>query len=177
MHGGGGSDAAAIRVHSKQKVHTTLERVRCNPTSPSKGRLLGAATALVACLLMGCSAASSSDSSPTPPSVSPARLPAIPSDGVTLAALGFLNGPIEQFSLPHNAVITAKVDQPNNVAVVVSSPAPAEVATYLRSALPAEGFTITGDNPEAKTMTFTGNGWSGNFTGGDRVSAVLLRPL
>jgi hypothetical protein len=125
---------------------------------------------------MGCSAASSSDSSPAPRSASSARLPSIPSDGVSLAALGYLNGPIQQFSVPRTAVIVAKVDQPNNVAVVLSSPSPARVATYLRAALPAAGFTITADDPATKTMTFTGNGWSGSVTGDDRVAAVLLRP-
>jgi hypothetical protein len=136
---------------------------------------------LLGCLLMGCSAGSSSDSSPAPPAVSPAGQPpagqpSVPADGVTLSALGFLNGPIEQFSVPRTAVITAKVDQPNNVAVALSSPSPAEVASYLRRVLPAAGFTITAEDTAAKTMTFTGNGWIGSFTGDSRVSAVLLRP-
>jgi hypothetical protein len=146
------------------------------PAPMSNSRRLAAATALLGCLLMGCSAGSSSDSSPAPQPVSPARPPSVQVDGVTLAALGYLNGPIEQFSLPRTAVITAKVDQPNNVAVVLSSPSPAEVASYLRRALPAAGFTITAEDTAAKTMTFTGNGWTGNFTGNSRASAVLLRP-
>jgi hypothetical protein len=141
----------------------------------SKRRRLAAAMGLLGCLLMGCSAGSSSDSSPAPQAVSPAA-PSVQVDGVTLAALGYLNGPIEQFSLPRTAVITAKVDQPNNVAVVLSSPSPAEVATYLRQALPAAGFTITAEDAAANTMTFAGNGWIGNFTGDSRASAVLLRP-
>jgi hypothetical protein len=62
------------------------------------------------------------------------------------------------------------------VAMVVSSPPPAEIAAYLRRALPAAGFTITADDAAATTMTFSGNGWIGSFTGNDRVSAVLLRP-
>ena len=135
-----------------------------------------AAFALFGCLLMGCSAASSSDSSPAPTAASPTRPLAIPNDGATLAALGYLNGPTEQFSLPRTTTITAKVDQPNNVAAVLSSPMPAEVASYLRRALPAAGFTITADDPAANTMTFSGSGWDGNFTGDGRVSAVLLRP-
>ncbi|HEX5384370.1 MAG TPA: hypothetical protein VFW54_06990 [Propionibacteriaceae bacterium] len=139
-------------------------------------RRLAVAMTLVACLLMGCSAGSSSDSSPAPPVVSPSGPSSVRVGGVTLAALGYLNGPIEQFSLPRTAVITAKVDQPNNVAVVLSSPSPAEVATYLRQALPAAGFTITAEDAAAKTMTFAGNGWIGNFTGDSRASAVLLRP-
>ncbi|HEY6685419.1 MAG TPA: hypothetical protein VI094_04330 [Propionibacteriaceae bacterium] len=142
----------------------------------SKRRCLVAAMGLLGCLLMGCSAGSSSDSSPAPQAVSPAGQPSVPADGVTLSALGYLNGPTEQFSVPRTAVITAKVDQPNNVAVVLSSPSPADVATYLRQALPAAGFTITAEDAAAKTITFAGNGWIGNFTGDSRASAVLLRP-
>jgi hypothetical protein len=129
------------------------------------------------CLLMGCSAGSSSDSSPAPPVASPAGPPSIPSDGASLAALGYLNGPVQQFSLPSTAILKAKVDQPNNVAAVLSSPSPAEIASYLRRTLPAAGFAITDDDPAAKTLTFIGNGWTGNFTGASNgVSAVLLRP-
>ena len=150
---------------------TTLERVHIR-----KCHWLVAAVTLLVCLLVACSAGSSSDSTPAPSTVLTASPPAIPSDGSTLAALGYLNGPIQQFSLPRTVRITTKVDQPNNVVAVVSSPSPATVASYLRRALPAAGFDITMDNPEANTMTFAGYGWSGSFTGDDQVSAVLLRP-
>ena len=79
----------------------------------------------------------SNDASSATPTASSARPPSIPPDGITLAALGYLNGPVQQFSLPRTAVITAKVDQPNNVAAVVSSPSPAEMRSYLLRALPA----------------------------------------
>jgi hypothetical protein len=139
--------------------------------------VLAAVVALIGCLLAGCSAGHSSDSISPSPTTSAARPPSIPSDGITLAALGYLNGPVRQFSVPRTAVIRAKVDQPNNVTAVVSSPSPAEMSSYLRRALPAAGFVITADSPAANTMTFTGQGWSGSFTGGERGSAVLLRPL
>jgi hypothetical protein len=163
-----------------------LERVRINPraasvgiarAAPKTGHGLAAVVALFCCLLVGCSADYSSDSISPSPTVSPARPPSIPSDGITLAALGYLNGPVRQFSLPRTAVIKAKVDQPNNVTAVVSSPSPAEIRSYLRGALPAAGFVITADSPATDTMTFTGQGWSGSFTGGERGSAVLLRPV
>jgi len=155
----------------RECLPTTLERVHIK-----KCHRLMAAVTLFVCLLVGCSARPSSDSTPAPPTVSAASPPAIPSDGSTLAALGYLNGPIQQFSLPRTVRITTKVDQPNNVVAVVSSPSPAAIASYLRRALPAAGFEITADNPEANTMTFAGYGWSGSFTGHDQVSAVLLRP-
>jgi hypothetical protein len=132
--------------------------------------------ACIGFLLTGCSAGSASDSSPASPVASAAEISPVLSDGVTLAALGYLNGPAQQFSLPRNAAVTAKVDQPNNVAMVVSSPPPAEIAAYLRRALPAAGFAITADDPAATTMTFSGNGWIGSFTGNEQVAAVLLRP-
>jgi hypothetical protein len=138
--------------------------------------LLAVAMALLGCLLVGCSAGYPTDSSSATPTASSTQPPSIPPDGVTLAALGYLNGPIQQFSLPRTAVVTAKVDQPNNVAAVVSSPTPAEMRSYLVRALPAAGFEITADPPASNTMTFTGHGWSGSFTGDDRASAVLLRP-
>ena len=139
--------------------------------------MLTAVAALLGCLLAGCSAGHSSDSNTPPPAASPARPPSIPSDGVTLAALGYLNGPVRQFSLPSSAVIRAKVDQPNNVTAVVSSPSPAELSSYLRRALPAAGFMIIAYSPATNTMTFTGHGWSGSYTGDERASAVLLRPM
>jgi hypothetical protein len=146
-----------------------LERVRINPRAASVG------IALFACLLAGCSPSQSSDSSVPPPTASSAPV-SIPSDGITLAALGYLHGPAEQFSLPRTAVIMTKVDQPNNVTAVVSSPPAREVGAYLRLALPAAGFVIIADRPAANTMTFAGHGWSGSFTGDNRASAILLRP-
>ncbi len=147
---------------------------RAAPNKRSHG--LAVAAALLGCILMGCSTGSSSDSSPAPPASSSTRPPSIPSDGATLAELGFLDGPIQHFSLPRTAIVTAKVDQPNNVAVVVSTPSPTEIANYLRRALPAAGFKITADSPQASTMTFDGHGWSGSFTGDNGASAILLRP-
>jgi hypothetical protein len=186
----------------REPVDITLERVRINPRAASVGmaraaphgnpasvgiaraapkfkawHLLAAVAALLGCLLAGCSSGHPSDSNLRTPAGSAAPPPSIPSDGVTLAALGYLNGPARQFSLPSTAVIRAKVDQPNNVTAVVSSPSPAEMSSYLRRALPAAGFMITADSPATNTMTFTGHGWSGSYTGDERASAVLLRPL
>jgi hypothetical protein len=67
------------------------------------------------------------------------------------------------------------VDEPRAITVVLSAPAPREVADHLRQALPAAGFTVTGDDRDGATMTFSGFGWSGDFTGAGSVSAVVLR--
>jgi hypothetical protein len=157
-------------MREQLKMPRTLPwSVRINP------RVASFVTALFACLLAGCSDGQSSDSNVPPPTASSASA-SIPSDGITLAALGYIQGPVQQFSLPRTAVITTKVDQPNNVTAVVSSPPASEVGAYLRRALPAAGFMITADRPAENTMTFAGHGWSGSFTGDDRASAVLLRP-
>jgi len=162
----------------REPVDTTLERVRINRAPKGNPwHTLAAVVALLSCVLAGCSAGYPSDANAPPPAASPAAPPSVPSDGVTLSALGYLNGPVRQFSLPRTAVIRAKVDQPNNVTAVVSSPSPEEMSSYLRRALPASGFMITADSPAANTMTFTGHGWSGSYTGDERASAVLLRPL
>jgi hypothetical protein len=134
---------------------------------------------LAAVMLAGCGNQASvtprtSAPPPPPPQVS------VPADGLTLAALGFTNGPVEEFSLPRTAVLASKVDESTNVAAVLSSPSPAQVADYLRRSLPDAGFELRRD--ERGTMTFDGYGWAGSFTGtqsaaGGGTSAVLLRPL
>ena len=100
----------------------------------------------------------------------------IPADGISLAAYGYTNGPVRQFSLPRGSVLTARVDQTNNVTAVLSAPPPAEVFGYLRRTLPGAGFAVTKEDVAQQSMTFTGYGWAGSFTADDRVAAVLLRP-
>ena len=133
-----------------------------------------AAAVLVGCLAGACSAAERPDD-PTPSAPPSIDVP-IPADGISLAAYGYTNGPVQQFSLPRGSVLTARVDQTNNVAAVLSAPPAVEVLGYLRRTLPAAGFTVTREDVAQKSMTFTGYGWSGSFTGDDRVAAVLLRP-
>ena len=146
------------------------------PVRIKRGHRLAAAVAFLGCLLVGCSVGYPNDGASPAPTAPSAPPPSIPPDGITLAALGYLNGPIQEFSLPRTAVIMAKVDQPNNVVAVVSSPSPAELRSYLLRALPAAGFEIAADRPTTNSLTFAGHGWSGSFTGDDRASAVLLRP-
>ena len=162
------------------------------------GRL---ATLLVVALLTGCGAGGvvvrpSQTASPpeTPASGSPSPTgsgsptgspsptgsasvtPAIPADGIALAAYGYANGPVRYFSVPRGSYLTSTVDQANNVVAVISTPPADAVAAYLRRALPAGGFAIDRDDPAAETLTFHGYGWSGSFTATDSTSAVLLRP-
>ena len=101
----------------------------------------------------------------------------IPADGVPLTSFGFINGPVREFSLPRTSTLKAVVDQTNNVTMVLTSPTAPEAYAYLQRALPATGFTITAENAATTTMTFTGHGWQGSFTGNSRAAAVLLRPI
>lgn len=123
--------------------------------------------------LAGCSAPLRPDlptASPSPATVD------VPAGGVSLRELGFVNGPVDAFSLPRTAVLRTRVDQASGVTVVVSDPVALELAAYLRRTLPQTGFTVTADNPRGAAMTFSGYGWHGSFTGQGRSSAVILRP-
>ena len=148
--------------------------------APEPRRWLGAIVVMVVLLAAaGCRGGGngrlvpSESPAPTPSGTSAATVPA---DGVSLQTLGYLNGPVQQFSLPRSSVLTATVDQANNVTAVLSSPPATKVAAYLRRTLPRTGFTIVDDDPAGLAMTFTGHGWEGSFTGNETTSAVLLRP-
>lgn len=95
---------------------------------------------------------------------------------MTLAELGFANGPIASFVVPRTAVIETAVDQPNVVTVVFSSPAAPVLSAFFRDTLFQTGFTIGADDPAQNTLTFAGRGWTGSFTGSGNSSAVVLRP-
>ena len=90
--------------------------------------------------------------------------------------LGFENGPLDEFSLPRDLVVSTAVDQPNVVTIVLARPSPQTVEDYLRDTLPSEGFTIDARADAGQAMTFDGNGWSGAFTGTGATSAIVLRP-
>lgn len=116
-----------------------------------------------------------STGSPSPsatPSASPTASPA----GITLAQLGFRNGPREEFSLPSDLVLTTSVDQPNVVTLVLARPSPQTVEDYLRAALPRSGFTIDARAQPGEALTFAGHGWTGAFTGTGTTTAIVLRP-
>jgi hypothetical protein len=153
--------------------------------APRPHRIVGAILLVLMLGLSGCGAAESgplptpsgTSRTPSAPAATLQPTPGPPPPGRTLRSLGYLNGPVEEFTVPEASVVSATVDQENNVTVVLSEPSAAEVADYLRATLPAAGFTITKDDPAALAMTFTGFGWAGSFTGSATASAVLLRPL
>jgi hypothetical protein len=139
---------------------------------------------LLSPLLAGCGAAgvqpgpasSASSSAPSSPSAAPSTsTDPTPPDGYGLRAFGVENGPA-RFFLPPGSIASTVVDQPNNVVLVLTAPTPAEVGAYLARTLPAAGFRLVDENPADDTFTFAGDGWTGSFTSGDGVAAVLLRP-
>ncbi|MGI3781818.1 MAG: hypothetical protein ACRYG2_13680 [Janthinobacterium lividum] len=123
----------------------------------------------------GCGAASVPE---TPAASSPAPTPTVsaPADGVSLAALGFDNGPVDRVFVPVGAQLESRVDQPNNVTLVLAAPPAAVLTDFYRRTATGNGFTVTADDPAATTLTFSGFGWTGTFTGDSRASALLLRP-
>lgn len=138
--------------------------------------LRGVALALgLAVALTGCAAGSVPDvPSPGPPS--PAPTVSTPSDGVSLAALGFENGPVDRVFVPFGAQVSARVDQPNNVTVVMTAPGATELSAFYRRTASGNGFALTADDAATTTLTFAGFGWTGTFTGDAQASALLLRP-
>jgi hypothetical protein len=128
-------------------------------------------------MLAGCGAAPNGPR-PSPTASGPATPTAsasIPADGVTLAELGFEHGPTDRLSLPRGLSLTTSADQPDAVTLVIGRPTAEEVAGYLRRTLPPAGFTI--DTDLGQTLTFSGFGWSGSFTGAGSSSALVLRPF
>lgn len=96
--------------------------------------------------------------------------------GLTLRQLGFENGPLDEFSLPSDLVVSTAVDQPNVVTIVVARPSPQTVEDYLRATLPTAGFAVDARAVAGQAMTFEGHGWTGGFTGSGATSAIVLRP-
>jgi len=96
---------------------------------------------VVGCLAAGCAAGERPDD--PSPSALPSVAVQIPADGIPLAAYGYSNGPVQQFSLPRGSVIAARVDQTNNVSAVLSAPPATDVFGYLQRTLPETGFTVT----------------------------------
>lgn len=145
-----------------------------------RGTVASCVAALLVLLLAGCGAAGSTPgaSGAGAGSASPSPTPSVslPSDGLSLAALGFENGPVDRVFIPLDAQVSSRVDQPNNVTLVLDAPPAAQLLAFYRRTAVGNGFTVTADDPATTTLTFTGFGWTGTFTGDGQASALLLRP-
>ncbi|MET0692601.1 MAG: hypothetical protein ABWY56_01645 [Propionibacteriaceae bacterium] len=152
-------------------MHRHRERAHGAGTRP--GRLLVSAVAVLALGLTACGAPVRPELPTETPSPVQVRLP---EGSVNLAEIGFENGPRDAFPLPRTVVISTRVDEPSGVTVVFSNPSAAALAAYLRENLPLTGFTVTDDDQQTASLTFSGYGWHGSFTGTGDSSAVILRP-
>lgn len=103
--------------------------------------------------------------------------PSATESGLTLRQLGFENGPLDEFSLPSDLVISTSVDQPNVVTLILARPSPQTVEDYLRATLPGNGFTIDARPGARQAMTFEGHRWTGGYTGSGTTTAIVLRPI
>lgn len=103
------------------------------------------------------------------PSVDPSSL-----GGVTLASLGFVNGP-QGFRVPDGLEQRQRVDQTNVVTLVVPGSQGQQLYDYLRNALSSLGFTLTAASGDS--LIFDAPGWEGAFTMDDQLAGLTLRHL
>ena len=126
--------------------------------------------ACFALLLGGCSAAASSTGSA---SSSASAIHVAPSGTVTMATLGWKNGPADRIVLPTGASIDRRVDQAN-VITAIGSPAMADsVRKTLTDTLPSYGWTITASG--GGSLVFRDARYDGAFTSDSSVWALTIR--
>ncbi|WP_425308331.1 hypothetical protein AADG42_06095 [Ammonicoccus fulvus] len=133
--------------------------------------LVLSASALVA----GCSASGPAPVPEPSPVTASAEAYAVPAGGVSLAQLGFGNGPADRVTVPAGARLNLRVDQPNMQTMTFSAPEASVIAQWLQEHLPGAGFTITASGVDAGGLVFTGHGWDGAFTSGGAEAALTLR--
>lgn len=122
-------------------------------------------------VLGGCGSAANVPPAPNVPR--PIPTVSLPAGGVSLAELGFRNGPVDRVSLPAGVRLDLRVDQPNVVTATITEPTGPKVADWLRTSLPAGGFTVRADAGDS--LLFAGYGWSGAYTTSDQLAALTLR--
>ena len=126
--------------------------------------------ACFALLLGGCSAAASSTGTA---SSSASAIHAAPSGTVTMATLGWKNGPADRIVLPIGASIDRRVDQAN-VITAIGGPAMADsVRKTLTDTLPSYGWTITASG--GGSLVFSDAHYDGAFTSDSSLWALTIR--
>ncbi|CUW09803.1 hypothetical protein EFN20_05645 [Propionibacterium freudenreichii] len=93
---------------------------------------------------------------------------------MTLASLGFVNGP-QGFRVPDGLEQRQRVDQTNVVTLVVPGSQGQQLYDYLRNALSSLGFTLTAASGDS--LIFDAPGWEGAFTMDDQLAGLTLRHL
>jgi len=137
--------------------------------SPIPGKAVIGLTCL-ALLLGGCSAGASSSGTA---SSSASAIHAVPSGTVTMATLGWKNGPADRIVLPIGASIDRRVDQAN-VITAIGNPTVAEsVRSTLVATLPTYGWTITAS--AGGSLIFSDAHYDGAFTSDSSLWALTIR--
>ena len=104
---------------------------------------------------------------------SPSAVKAAPSGTVTMATLGWKNGPADRIVLPIGASIDRRVDQAN-VITAIGNPTVAEsVRATLVATLPTYGWTITAS--AGGSLIFSDAHYDGAFTSDSSLWALTIR--
>jgi len=104
---------------------------------------------------------------------SPSAVKAAPSGTVTMATLGWKNGPADRVVLPIGATVDRRVDQAN-VITAIGGPAMAEsVRKTLVATLPSYGWTITAS--AGGSLIFSDAHDDGAFTSDSTLWALTIR--
>ncbi len=92
---------------------------------------------------------------------------------VTLAGLGYKNGPADRILLPVAATIDRRVDQGNVITAIGRPSASASVLQTLTQTLPSYGWTITAS--AGGSLVFEDARYDGAFTSDSAVWALTIR--
>jgi len=126
----------------------------------------------VALVAGGCSVASTS-SSGSSASSSPSAQKALPSGTITMAGLGWKNGPADRVVLPVAANIDRRVDQANVITAIGRPASTDAVLQTLTQTLPLYGWTITASG--GGSLVFEDARYDGAFTSDPSVWALTIR--
>ncbi|MHB1010031.1 MAG: hypothetical protein ACYC1E_12500 [Propionibacteriaceae bacterium] len=108
----------------------------------------------------------------TPPST-PAAVKAAPSGTVSMATLGWKNGPGDRILLPTGVTIVRRVDQGNVITAVGDPGAAASVLATLNDTLPLYGWTVTASG--GGSLLFSDAHYDGAFTSDASLWALTVR--
>ena len=126
----------------------------------------------LAFVLGGCSMATT-PSTRGSASASRSAVKTLPSGTVTMASLGFANGPADRIVLPVGAPIDSRVDQANVITAIGRPSMSGAVLQTLTDTLPSYGWTITASG--GGSLVFSDARYDGAFTSDSSLWALTIR--
>ena len=129
-------------------------------------RTLAVAAAL---LLAGCGSAPTT----VPPSPTTAVTRRAPAGTVSLADLGWRNGPANRVLLPSGVTLTRRIDQPNLISAFGYGTDREQIRRLLAQHLPTLGWDVTGSGADA--LVFGDQQYQGAYTASDEVWGLTIR--